>query len=240
MLLLLLYVFFYEKKFSQYKKRRILLVDIKNKIGLSFNDSEANEEKWKNTNKKDFVREEIDVWVEVIRDKWLTFYIVQEWETLEDIYDKLSNTKEFSYLKNKSYKLPKSKNQRNINSFNILPRHIKPGMYIPIPIKETQREMNIIDFVNYSKEAISKMKQNDTYGKKIRDRIDLVWWEDELASIMVAFARSETAIEYSSFNSSIWDVELHRWEGKYRVFSFSYYHILMEWVIQGKKAGPWL
>ena len=45
-----------------------------------------------------------DKWVILMRDAWMTFYIVQEWEkTKEKIREKLSSIPEFSYLKDSLY-----------------------------------------------------------------------------------------------------------------------------------------
>jgi hypothetical protein len=57
---------------------------------------------------------------------------------------------------------------------------------------------------------------------------------------MAAYARSETAEDYTKFSDPIWSVELHRWEKKYTAYSFSYFHILMEKTADRKSDWPWL
>ena len=174
-----------------------------------------------------------DKWVILIRDAWMTFYIVQEGETTkEQIKEKLSSIPEFSYLNDSIY-------NNKIMGFNVPDSSLKKWLYIPIPVQATDRKINIDEFREYSRIALHEMENNSIYWKKTQELIKKVW-EEKVINIMTAFARCETATDQEKFLDPIWTAELHRWEPKYKSFSFSYYHVLMEKNADGKTPWPWL
>lgn len=179
-----------------------------------------------------------DKWVTLVRDAWMTFYIVQDGEAKkEDIRKKLSSIPEFSYLKDSVY-------DNKIMGFNVLDTSLKKWLRIPIPVKVEDRGVDINEFREYSKIALEEMKNNANYWEKTKELIKKVG-EEKIINTMIAFARCETATDHKKFLDPIWTTELHRWEEwnkktPLNAFSFSYYHILMEKNADGKTPWPWL
>ena len=174
-----------------------------------------------------------DKWVILIRDAWMTFYVVQEGETKkQDIREKLSSIPEFSYLKDSLY-LDK------IKGFNVPNSSLKKWLYIPIPVKVEDRRINLDEFREYSKISVQEMKADPVYWEKMKTLLDKIG-EERVINTMAAYARCETAIDHEKFLDPIWTAELHRWEPTYSSFSFSYYHVLMEKNADGKTPWPWL
>lgn len=214
--------------------------------------------------------------VTIIRDAWLTFYVIQaedikttktttytskinkikQWKktinkkikiphtTISHVWDfekirnKLSRIPEFSYLKDSEYDRSKAGNKTK--SFNIPKESVKLGMYIPIPLDHTVREISPQDFANYCHDALQEMKEKHApYSKDINNLL-VHTSEKDIISAMLAFARSETADEYTNFIKPLGDVELHRREPAFKVFSLTYFHILMEKNADGKTPWPGL
>lgn len=174
-----------------------------------------------------------DKWVTLIRDAWMTFYVVQNGEkSKEKIREKLSNIPEFSYLKDSVY-------SDKIKGFNVPDSSLKEGLYTPIPVKVGNRWINIDEFREYSKIALQEMKSDSHYWEKVK-KIIKECGEEKIINTMIAFARCETSMDQKTFLDPIWTAELHRWEPKYQSFSFSYYHILMEKNADGKTPWPGL
>jgi len=156
----------------------------------------------------------------------------------EKIRNKLSTIPEFAYLKDNEYDRSQSGNKTK--SFNIPKENVTSGMYIPIPLDHKVREISPQDFANYCHDALKEMKgDSSAYSEDIKKLLTRTS-EKEIIIAMLAFARSETASEYTNFVQPLGDVELHRREPAYKSFSFTYFHILMEKNSDGKTAGPWL
>jgi hypothetical protein len=190
---------------------------------------------------KPLKRETLAPGVDVIRDVGLTFYIVKRGDTKDKIREKLQKTPEFSYLSRPEY-------DNKIKSFNVPGKIVENksnakeynnNFYIPIPLSSDVRTFSLQDFAFYARQGIYDIKDHPIYASKITQLLGQCS-EDELVAAMVAFARSETAGEYTSFTSPIGDTEFHRWEEHMKAFSFSPYHILMEKNADGKTDGPWL
>lgn len=183
-----------------------------------------------------------DKWVILIRDAWTSFYVVQEWDNITIIKSKLSKIREFSYLSSEEYDIPAS--WRNIRSFNVPSSSLVPWLFIPIPIEAKNRQLELKEFKHYAKSAINEMKNDENYSEKMSELLKNVK-EQDVINIMTAFARCETAEDWTEFSDPIWSVELHRWEpwsekSPINAFSFSYYHILMEKNADWKTSWPWL
>lgn len=183
-------------------------------------------------------RYEKEYWVNLIRDKWLTFYVVKDGEWLKKIRNKLMKIPEFSYLSDKYYDIPNDWS-RNIHSFNTPNDSLKKWFYLPVPIKREQREISVSSFKSKARKVLNEMKNNKVYWEKIKSVLKNIN-EREVVNIMSAYARSETSEDYTKFSDPIWSVELHRWEKKYKAYSFSYFHILMEKTADRKHDWPWL
>lgn len=174
-----------------------------------------------------------DKWVTLIRDAWMTFYIVQDGETKKaKIREKLSSIPEFSYLADSVY-------TDKIKGFNVPDASLKEWLYIPIPVKVEDRKINIEEFREYSKIALQEMKNDPHYWEKVKTIIKECG-EEKIINTMISFARCETAMDQKTFTDPIWTAALHRWEPSYHSFSFSFYHILMEKNADGKTPWPWL
>lgn len=179
-----------------------------------------------------------DQWVTLLRDNKLTFYVVKKWESLSVIKNKLQKIPEFSYLSQEEYNIPD--NWRNIYSFNTPSSSLTPWFRLPIPLKRENREISEVDFKKAAKDALKEMKTNTVYGDKTKELLNNVS-EKDIVDIMTAYARCETAPDWKKFSDNIWNVELHRWEPKYKAYSFSYFHILMgEWPWLNARKKLWL
>ena len=182
-------------------------------------------------------RYEKQYWVKLIRDKSLNFYVVKKWEWLGIIRQKLARIPEFSYLASPYYDPTNPKNKTH--AFNTPNTSLTEWFYLPIPIKKEQREISVSSFKSRATKALNEMKNNKAYWEKIKNLVKNLG-EKEIINIMAAYARSETAEDYTKFSDPIWSVELHRWEKKYTAYSFSYFHILMEKTADRKSDWPWL
>jgi len=76
-------------------------------------------------------------------------------------------------------------------------------MYIPIPLDHEVREISPMDFANYCYDALHDMKNDSTkYGKEINKLLTYAS-EQDIITAMLAFARSETAAEYTNFTQPL-------------------------------------
>lgn len=199
--------------------------------------------------------------VNLIEDAWLVFYVVEESDffsqpmiangykidhciDFEKISKKLSQIDDFSYLKEKEYQRSQRISDNKIvlknklYSFNINPADIediskkqikKWNLFLPIPTPESERSMEIQEFAYYAQQAIEEIQNNSYYGKTIKELVSKVT-KEEILEELLTFAYSESS-PYGE--EKIGKYELHRWEGNHKVFSFSYFHILMT------KWSPW-
>lgn len=156
----------------------------------------------------------------------------------EKIRWKLTKLPQYNYLKGNEYDRSVSGNKTK--SFNIPKESLKYWLKIPIPLDHKVREISPQDFANYCHQALQEMKQSHSpYSKDINNLLANVPEKDVIAS-MLAFARSETAQEYTNFVQQLGDVELHRREPAFKAFSFTYFHILMEKNSDRVTSGPGL
>ena len=153
------------------------------------------------------------------------------------IIEKLSQIDRFSYLSRKEYDRGNPYNKTS--SFNVPAKNVVVWMPLPIPLDSKIRTISIPKFAYYCNIAINEMKSDDIYWKKVKELVDSIW-DEELIATMVAFARSESAEEYTNFTQPIWKVELHRWEQSYKSFSFTYFHILMRYEWLRARKNLWL
>lgn len=184
---------------------------------------------------------------EIKKDKKMYFYKVKSGETLSEIKQKLTQDPRFNYLKDPIYDLNDS--VRNLHSFNIGAKDLRPGLFIPIPVKKEVREVSLEKFYQSSLQAIDEMKTHPSYGKEIQKLLKSTS-KESLARTMAAFARSESTNIQSEQSTPIGEVELHRREPHIWAFSFSHYHILMGkgqpgfkariqlWITEGESYDP--
>ena len=156
---------------------------------------------------------------EITKREWrLAYCKVHQNDTIPKIRERLAKYPEFSYLKDKTY----GENWRSEIWFNIEPKHLKPWMDLMVPLKLEDRQVEDKAFFEWCKRAISNIKSNSVYWKKISELSNKIW-ENNLARVMSAFAKVETAGGKSGVK--IWTWWLYRYENT-STYSVSYYHII--------------
>lgn len=190
----------------------------------------------------------IDQWITLIRDVWMTFYVI----TLDDIqYDeivqkngkktkKASRTKtinhlrkklwaipEFDYLNNDEYEPKPDDVTKTFNMRTDFESYLKDHpntYYIPIPMNSVDRKINDKAFYYYANEWIAEVCNDSIYWdywKKIMEKIP----EEKISLFITAIAKVET---WATF-ATIWTDEYYRREnGSHNCYSFGPHHVLME------------
>lgn len=153
---------------------------------------------------------------EITKREWrLAYCRVLRWDTIPKIRNRLSKYPEFDYLKESRY-------QNKILWFNIKDSDLRPWMNLMVPLKIEKREIGDSDFINKSKIAINQMMNNPIYWNQVKTLVQKIW-KDNLARVMYAFAKVETA--NGNPEVKIWNWCLYRYE-KTDLYSVSYYHII--------------
>jgi hypothetical protein len=155
---------------------------------------------------------------QIFHDIGLDFYKVRAGDNPTSIRKKLAKYPEYAHLAQQTNKL---------HSFNIPSRSLQVDMWLPIPLENEDRQLTDEQFAGYAKEGIDDLKGHTEYGPIVRSIIEEVG-ESDLVATMIAVAKQESG------GLPLGQFELHRWEKKYRAFSFSMFHVLME------KNGPGL
>jgi len=166
--------------------------------------------------------------VDLFRDHGMTFYAVRKGDnTVDDIYQKLSKIPEFSYLQDPYYAPPSKnpKSTRNISSFNILPQYLQPGMYVAIPLKVEDRQVNHKQMTKYCYLGIQDLQEESVYKNEI-DQLVGEYGEKKLIQIMIAFARSETTATLGQ-DTGRYALQRYEGDGSHSEYSLTMYHILM-------------
>lgn len=151
-------------------------------------------------------------WYELKHDNWIDFIKVKKWDTKSGLKLLLSNTKEYSYLKDQKY------NNRRDEWFNIEWYKIQVDMRLPIPLDYKEKVLSEEDFIYYAYEWLNEMKIHPKYWEKIQELLD-VMSEKEILSLATAVAKQESKLGKKA---------LHRYEKHKFVFSQWYYHLLMD------------
>lgn len=161
----------------------------------------------------------------ISKREWnVSYYTVEKWDTTTTITNKLNKYPEFNYLDPKKYG-ERGKTWRNETGFNIKKSDLKPGMELMIPVSLESRQFEDKEFFELCQNAIDNIQSNPIYWKRITDLVNKIW-KQNLARVMSAFAKVETAAAMS--NVKIWTWWLYRYESTSR-YSVSYFHVLMEW-----------
>lgn len=175
--------------------------------------------------------------LKITREGPLAYYEVQRWDTTEIIRNKLARNPEFSYLSQDSYKPDRT--WRSVKWFNISNSSLRPWMKLMVPLKIENRQIEDNVFLENCKSAINKMKSDQIYWKRITTLVNNIWINN-LARVMSAFARVETA-NWSKW-TKIWTWWLYRYEST-NTYSISYYHIIPKWwwaqALQNLKMNKW-
>lgn len=149
---------------------------------------------------------------EIFDDVGLSFYLVKKGDTISEIRARLGKYPEFAHLPTQGAKL---------DSFNIPAKKLREGMWIPIPVESADRQLTEAQFVSYTNEAITQMRDDRQYGEEVRRILEKVS-QRELVATMIAIAKQEGG------GLPLGQFELHRWESHQQAFSFSFFHVLMK------------
>lgn len=106
-------------------------------------------------------KEELGEGINIIRDAGIAFYMVKKGDSLREIWEKLKETEDFSYLKNPDYQ--PTKTGRNIKSFNTPANSLKAGFLVPIPMEIEKRITSLHEFKEWSLKAIDELLQHESY-----------------------------------------------------------------------------
>ncbi len=147
----------------------------------------------------------------LLDDAELTFYRVRRGDTVSGIRARLGRLREFDHFGEQLAKL---------DSFNIPPRYLRAGMWLPLPMVRGDREVRPDQFLAYAATAIREMRDAGSYARVTRNLLSRVSWED-LAVLVTATAMQEAG------GQPLGRLELHRWEEGQRAFSFGYCHVVM-------------
>ena len=149
---------------------------------------------------------------EIFQDVGLTFYLVKRGDTISEIRERLGTYPEYAYLSDQLEKL---------DSFNIPARKLRANLWIPIPTESKDRQLTDAQFASYAHDAIEELSLSPQYGKEVERILKKVSTRD-LVATMMAIAKQEGG------GKPLGQFELHRWEPGKKVFSFSYFHVLMQ------------
>lgn len=167
-------------------------------------------------------------------DVGLNYYLVQEGDSFVVITEKLSRFPFFAYLKD----LPKSK----IKGFNISGKDLHPGKWIVIPPKQSPVEGLTDDkFIVNCREAIREIQSDPIYGRFIVELLKNTT-EDQIVAMMMACAKTESG------SGRLDQFSLFRYQGAYKAYSYTLFHILMHgaglkarqnlWMTEGQTLSP--
>lgn len=151
--------------------------------------------------------------ITIRRDIGLVFYKVVAGDTIDRIKEKLAKLPEFSYLKTLS--------KVKILSFNIPPKLLQLGMWIPLPSSpDTKKELSDTSFIKYCDQAIDELKKNKIYSQKMT-ALELAVGKGAIILAMTTTAKVESGGKLGKFAD-------RRYENGHKVFSYTLFHILMD------------
>lgn len=153
---------------------------------------------------------------QIFHDIGLDFYQVKKGDTISEIRQRLVKYPKYAHLESQTNKL---------HSFNIPAKKLQVGMWLPIPLENADRQLTDEQFAHYAQLGIGDVKKHKEYGPYIQEILKEVS-EDDLVATMVAVAKQESG------GLPLGQFESHRWEQRYKAFSFSMLHVLME------RGGP--
>lgn len=151
--------------------------------------------------------------ITIFRDIGLVFYKVVAGDTIGGIKEKLGKLPEFAYLKTLS--------SVKIKSFNIPPKLLQLGMWIPLPpAPGVKEELTESDFTKYCGQAIDDLKKDKIYGSKLTD-LEVSVGRGKIIDAMITVAKAESGGVLGKFAD-------RRYENGHKVFSYTLFHILMD------------
>ncbi len=155
--------------------------------------------------------EQVAPGITIFHDVGLDFYRVLPGEDLIKIRKKLSALPEYGYLEKQLFKE---------ESFNIRPRSVEAGMWLPIPLENKDRHLSDEQFARNCDQAINAILKNERYGEMVKHILEKVSREQLIAD-MVASAKQESG------GRPLGQFEFERWEPHHHCYSFSAFHVLM-------------
>lgn len=151
--------------------------------------------------------------VTLFEDIGLTFYRVVKGDSKEKIIQKLLalDNERFGHLDEQKTKL---------TSFNIGNKHLRAGMWLPIPLENKDRQLSDEQFLKYADQAVKQLEDHPKYGSSVKKILDKAGHLG-LLTAMLAVAKQESG------GKPLGQFELHRWEPHVDAFSYSLFHVLM-------------
>lgn len=151
--------------------------------------------------------------ITLFRDVGLVFYKVVKGDTIGGIRQKLGKLPEFAYFKTLSHS--------KIKSFNIPPKLLQLGMWIPLPSSPSAKEeLTKSDFTKYCGQAIDDLKKDKIYGSKLAD-LEVNVGREKIIDAMITVAKAESGGVLGKFAD-------RRYENGHKAFSYTLFHILMD------------
>ncbi|MCP4523451.1 MAG: hypothetical protein GY828_04470, partial [Candidatus Gracilibacteria bacterium] len=148
----------------------------------------------------------------ISHDNGADFIKVKRGDSISKLRKLLSLTKKYNYLQNKKYA------NRRDEGFNIKASELQANQTIPIPLDYEKKILSNEDFLYYSYQGLREMKEDVQYGKQIQELLG-VMSEKEILSLALGVAKQESHLGKKA---------LHRYEKSYKVFSYGYFHLLMD------------
>ncbi|MBT5016882.1 hypothetical protein HOM98_05355, partial [Candidatus Peregrinibacteria bacterium] len=167
----------------------------------------------------------------IMQNEGSYFYIVQEGDSRDDVYDYFTETmadqdpERFGYLA--EVRASKAGQSR---SFNIDGGDtFKVGTLVPVFLNPETRPVSTVDFVNeYARPTLEIIKHDEFYAPYVKYLIDTMG-EERLLSMMVAVACAETSYPIGTG-------VFHKYENQHKAFSLSCFHVLMNKDSPGMRA----
>lgn len=151
--------------------------------------------------------------ITIFRDVGLVFYKVVAGDTIGGIKEKLGKLSKFAYLKTLS--------DVKIRSFNIPPKLLQLGMWIPLPSPpDTKENLSDVAFIKYCDQAINDLKKNKIYGSKMT-AFEFAAGKGAIILAMTTIAKAESGGKLGKFAD-------RRYENGHKAFSYTIFHILMD------------
>lgn len=151
--------------------------------------------------------------ITLLRDVGLVFYKVVKGDTIGGIRQKLGKLPEFAYFKTLTHS--------KIKSFNIPPRLLQLGMWIPLPpAPDSKEKLTESSLMEYCGQAIDDLKKNERYGIKMTNLVASAG-KGEIIEAMMTVARAESGGVLGEFAD-------RRYENRHKAFSYTLFHVLMD------------
>lgn len=152
----------------------------------------------------------------IFTDRGQSFYLIEQGDSLSGIIAKLSKYREFDYLK--------TQNGRDINFINTPANSIIAGKWLPIPLNPENRIVQDDQLFGFVADAVVELLYRSNFYQQqlmelIKSNPAIL---DEILKSLFAIGRTESGGGGPAGTSAI-----HRYETRYKSYSYSHFHILM-------------